>query len=104
MRPVSSLISSRLAARNAWGVVGLDKDLELRGLGDGAFFVLLLGLDSAATGEAQGGVREIALAGLDDPPLRLLLGGDVLAAIRQKLAEMAASIDEWEAVTLDVGF
>ena len=36
------------------------------------------------------------VAGLDEPPLRLLLGSDVLAAIREKLAEMTASIDEWE--------
>jgi NAD(P)-dependent dehydrogenase (short-subunit alcohol dehydrogenase family) len=53
---------------------------------------------------AKVGEAVVMLAGLDDPPLRLLLGGDVLAATRQKLAEMAASIDEWEHVTLDVGF
>lgn len=41
---------------------------------------------------------------LDDPPLRLLLGHDVLKATREKLAAMLASIDEWEAVTLDVNF
>jgi NAD(P)-dependent dehydrogenase (short-subunit alcohol dehydrogenase family) len=46
----------------------------------------------------------LMIAGLDDPPLRLLLGHDVLAAAREKLAAMAASIDEWEAVTLDVNF
>jgi hypothetical protein len=53
---------------------------------------------------AKVGAAVVMLAGLDDPPLRLLLGSDVLAATRQKLAEMSASIDEWEAVTLDVGF
>jgi NAD(P)-dependent dehydrogenase (short-subunit alcohol dehydrogenase family) len=53
---------------------------------------------------AKVGEAVVMLAGLDDPPLRLLLGSDVLAATRQKLAEMTASIDEWEAVTLDVGF
>ena len=41
---------------------------------------------------------------LDDPPLHLLLGKDVLAAFRQKLAELSASIDAWEATTVDVGF
>ncbi|MDP3967492.1 MAG: oxidoreductase [Nocardioides sp.] len=46
----------------------------------------------------------VMVAGLDDPPLRLLLGSDVLAATREKLAAMAASIDAWEQVTLDVGF
>jgi NAD(P)-dependent dehydrogenase (short-subunit alcohol dehydrogenase family) len=44
----------------------------------------------------------LMVAGLDDPPLHLLLGHDVLAATREKLVAMAASIDEWEAVTLDV--
>ena len=41
---------------------------------------------------------------LDEPPLRLLLGRDVLKALRDKLAEMSASIDQWEAVTKDVNF
>ena len=44
------------------------------------------------------------VTGLDDPPLRLLLGHDVLKATREKLAAMSASIDEWEAVTRDVNF
>lgn len=46
----------------------------------------------------------LMLAGLDDPPLRLLLGHDVLKAVREKLAALSASIDEWEAVTKDVNF
>jgi NAD(P)-dependent dehydrogenase (short-subunit alcohol dehydrogenase family) len=41
---------------------------------------------------------------LDDPPLHLLLGNDVLSAFRQKLADLSASIDEWEETTKDVGF
>lgn len=41
---------------------------------------------------------------LDEPPLRLLLGRDVLKAVRDKLAAFTASIDEWEAVTKDVNF
>ena len=41
---------------------------------------------------------------LDDPPLRLLLGRDVLKAVRDKLAAMSASIEEWKAVTKDVNF
>jgi NAD(P)-dependent dehydrogenase (short-subunit alcohol dehydrogenase family) len=41
---------------------------------------------------------------LDEPPLRLLLGRDVLAAVREKIAAMTASIDEWESVTKDVNF
>jgi NAD(P)-dependent dehydrogenase (short-subunit alcohol dehydrogenase family) len=39
---------------------------------------------------------------LDEPPLHLLLGHDVLAAFRQKLADWSASIDAWETVTKDV--
>jgi NAD(P)-dependent dehydrogenase (short-subunit alcohol dehydrogenase family) len=41
---------------------------------------------------------------LDEPPLRLLLGRDVLKAVRDKIAAMSASIDEWETVTKDVNF
>lgn len=41
---------------------------------------------------------------LDEPPLRLLLGRDVLNAMRDKIAALSASIDEWEAVTKDVNF
>ena len=41
---------------------------------------------------------------LDEPPLRLLLGRDVLKAVRDKLAAFSASIAEWGAVTKDVNF
>jgi NAD(P)-dependent dehydrogenase (short-subunit alcohol dehydrogenase family) len=41
---------------------------------------------------------------LDEPPLRLLLGRDVLKAMRDKISAMSASIDEWKAVTKDVNF
>ncbi|MDH6245892.1 oxidoreductase [Mycobacterium sp. OTB74] len=41
---------------------------------------------------------------LDEPPLRLLLGRDVLEAVRDKLAAFSESIDRWEAVTKDVNF
>jgi NAD(P)-dependent dehydrogenase (short-subunit alcohol dehydrogenase family) len=40
----------------------------------------------------------------EDPPLHLLLGRDVLAAFRQKLADWQTSIDAWESVTKDVNF
>lgn len=46
----------------------------------------------------------LMVTGLDEPPLRLLLGRDVLKAMRDKIAAMSASIDEWEAVTKDVNF
>jgi NAD(P)-dependent dehydrogenase (short-subunit alcohol dehydrogenase family) len=41
---------------------------------------------------------------LDDPPLRLLLGRDVLKAMRDKIAATTASIEEWKSVTKDVNF
>lgn len=41
---------------------------------------------------------------LEDPPLRLLLGRDVLKAMRDKIAALSASIDQWEAVTKNVNF
>lgn len=46
----------------------------------------------------------LMVTGLDEPPLRLLLGRDVLKAMWDKIAAMSASIDEWEAVTKDVNF
>src|SRR4051794_32918848 len=39
------------------------------------------------------GEAVVMVAGLDEPPLRLLLGPDVLRAAREKLAAMSASID-----------
>jgi NAD(P)-dependent dehydrogenase (short-subunit alcohol dehydrogenase family) len=41
----------------------------------------------------------VQLAGMDDPPLRLLLGQDVLQAFREKTAAWTATVDEWEPVT-----
>jgi len=46
----------------------------------------------------------VMLTGLDDPPLHLLLGPDVLAAFRRKLADWHENLDAWEPVTKDVGF
>lgn len=46
----------------------------------------------------------LMVTALDDPPLRLLLGRDVLKAVREKLAAFSASIDEWEHITRDVNF
>jgi NAD(P)-dependent dehydrogenase (short-subunit alcohol dehydrogenase family) len=46
----------------------------------------------------------LMVTSLDEPPLRLLLGRDVLKAVRDKLAAFSASIDEWESITKDVDF
>jgi len=50
------------------------------------------------------GAAAVMITELEHPPLRLLLGQDVLDATREKLTAMLASINEWEAVTLDVDF
>jgi NAD(P)-dependent dehydrogenase (short-subunit alcohol dehydrogenase family) len=67
------------------------------------------GLIKAFAHHLPGDARKVAdacvmLTTLDEPPLRLLLGHDVLKAAREKLTDMLASIDEWEAVTKDVGY
>jgi len=41
---------------------------------------------------------------LDEPPLRLLLGRDVPGSGPEKIAAMAASIDQWESVTNRTSF
>jgi NAD(P)-dependent dehydrogenase (short-subunit alcohol dehydrogenase family) len=46
----------------------------------------------------------LMVTNLDDPPLRLLLGRDVLKALRDKIAAISSSIEEWKAVTKDVNF
>src|SRR4051794_10628301 len=46
----------------------------------------------------------LMLTTLDEPPLRLLLGRDVLKAMRDKIAATSSSIEEWKSVTKDVNF
>ena len=46
----------------------------------------------------------LQMVGMDDPPVRLLLGKDVLTAYREKTAAWTASVDEWEPVTMPVDF
>ena len=46
----------------------------------------------------------LMVAALDEPPLRLLLGRDVLAAVREKIADLTASINHWESITKHVNF
>jgi NAD(P)-dependent dehydrogenase (short-subunit alcohol dehydrogenase family) len=46
----------------------------------------------------------LQLVAMDDPPLRLLLGHDVLNAFREKSAAWTAAVDEWESVTTSVNF
>jgi len=60
-------------------------------------------------GRQRGDPRRAAAAILrvvahPDPPLHLLLGPDVVDALRSKLADLERSLAEWEAVSRDVDF
>ncbi len=44
------------------------------------------------------------LVEMENPPLRLLLGRDVLRAFREKSEAWAASVDEWEPVARSMNF
>jgi NAD(P)-dependent dehydrogenase (short-subunit alcohol dehydrogenase family) len=46
----------------------------------------------------------LQIVAMDDPPLRLLLGQDVLHAFREKTAAWTATVDEWEPVTVAMNF
>jgi len=66
---------------------------------------LIQSFDGRQVGDPRRAAEAILLvAGLEDPPLRLLLGRDVYVAFRDKIAGLSASLDEWESVTLDVEF
>jgi len=63
----------------------------------------------AAADKLPGDPRRVAdavlmVTELDEPPLHLLLGNDVLHAFREKLGQLSALVDEWEDVTKDVNF
>jgi len=66
---------------------------------------MIQGMDGKQVGDPRRAAEAILLvAGLEDPPLRLLLGRDVYDAFREKIAGLTASLDEWQSVTVDVGF
>jgi NAD(P)-dependent dehydrogenase (short-subunit alcohol dehydrogenase family) len=46
----------------------------------------------------------LQLAEMEDPPLRLLLGRDVLNAFREKTAAWSATVEEWKHVTKSMNF
>lgn len=71
----------------------------------GARIAMMRSVDGKQPGDPRRvGDALVMLAGLDDPPTRLLLGRDVYEAYRQKLADLDALLTEWEAVSLDVEF
>ena len=62
-------------------------------------------LDGKQPGDPERAAAAIvALAECPNPPRQLLLGRGVLAAYRAKLAEVSASLDAWEEVTLGADF
>ena len=71
----------------------------------GARRKMLKGVHGTQVGDPKKvGDAVVLLAGLDAPPLHLLLGRDVFDAYRAKLEGLNASLEEWQDVTLDVGF
>jgi NAD(P)-dependent dehydrogenase (short-subunit alcohol dehydrogenase family) len=71
----------------------------------GARAQLIVDMDGKQPGDPVRAAKAIvALADCADPPRQLLLGRGVLAAYRTKLAEVSASLDAWEEVTLGADF
>jgi NADP-dependent 3-hydroxy acid dehydrogenase YdfG len=71
----------------------------------GARAQLIAEMDGKQPGDpARAAAAIVALAECEDPPRQLLLGRGVLAAYRAKLAEVGASLDAWEEVTLGADF
>lgn len=96
------------AFRTDWGTRSMQEtDRPIADYNDtvGARRQMIRAIGHALPGDPRKvGAAAVMLTELDDPPLRLLLGKDVLDATREKLTTMLASIDEWESVTLDVDF
>ena len=54
--------------------------------------------------EAKLAAAVLQIVGMDDPPLRLLLGQDVLHAFREKSAAWSASVEDWRDLTVSMNF
>jgi NAD(P)-dependent dehydrogenase (short-subunit alcohol dehydrogenase family) len=73
--------------------------------GVGARAELIVNMDGKQPGDPVRMAEAIVdLAECEQPPRQLLLGRGVLASYRAKLAEVSASLDQWEAVTLGADF
>jgi hypothetical protein len=71
----------------------------------GARAQLIADMDGKQPGDpARAAAAIVALAECANPPRQLLLGRGVLAAYRAKLAEVSASLDDWEEVTQGADF
>lgn len=53
---------------------------------------------------AKAAAAILALAGLPNPPARLLLGSDALRLVEEKLAALHADIEAWRQITLSTDF
>jgi hypothetical protein len=69
----------------------------------GARIAMIRGLDGRQPGDPRRAADAI-LRAVDhpDPPLHLLLGSDVVDALRAKIADLERSLAEWEPVSRDV--
>ena len=71
----------------------------------GARVAMIQGLDGRQRGDPRRAAAAILrVVAHPDPPLHLLLGPEVVEALRGKLADLERSLAEWEAVSLDVDF
>jgi NAD(P)-dependent dehydrogenase (short-subunit alcohol dehydrogenase family) len=63
------------------------------------------GLDRSAPGDPERAAQVILdVVGRDEPPLRLLLGSDALAAVERSARERAEEADRWAAVSRSTDF
>ncbi len=71
----------------------------------GARVEMIRELDGRQPGDPQRAAEAILrVVDHPEPPLHLLLGADVVEALRAKIADLEASLAEWEPVSREVGF
>lgn len=71
----------------------------------GARLDMIADMDGKQPGDPKAGAQVfLMLAECEQPPVQLLLGAGVLATFREKLADVAASLDQWEATTLSADY
>ncbi|MDG2273552.1 MAG: hypothetical protein P8L39_14735, partial [Halioglobus sp.] len=66
---------------------------------------MIADMDGKQPGDPKLGAEAfLMLAECDNPPVQLLLGNGVLAAYREKIADVQSNLDTWESVTCGVDF
>ena len=53
---------------------------------------------------AKAAAAILSIAGIDDPPLQLLLGADAMLYATRQIAAQQAEIGRWAKLTLSTGF